>query len=299
MSNTPFDDDDEFGFDDLDFDDNELDSGSEGDFGLGGDTDDFDFGTEDEFDFGTDDFDLGSDEDEFDFQEDDSESSGPSRTFIYIAGAMVGLFVIALIVLVLLASGGGGPSDIDLTTTAIVQINSTTEAQLRQTQTAAVLLGGTQTQQANLTATQLARPTDTPTPTATLTPSPDATLAFALVLTEDALSMTEQALEAANLTATAQALEPTGFPTIAGDAVALTATALANFLQQPTPDQGGGVVATPTVEGGAVLPTALPDTGLFDDLATGGAGSLSGLFLAILGLIGVIVISRRMRTANR
>ena len=102
------------------------------------------------------------------------------------------------------------------------------------------------------------------------------------------------------LTATADAVAalPTVPPTIAINAVAQTATALAQFLQ---PTVSGEIVATPTVEGQgpAPLPTALPDTGLFDDLATGNMGSLGGLVLAIMGLLGVIVISRRLRTANR
>ena len=135
MSNTPFDDDDDFGFDDFDFDDNELDAGGDEGFDFG--DDEFDLSPEDEFDFGDDDFDLGGDDD-FEFTDDAADTGGPSRTFIYIAGAMIGLFVIALIALVLIALGGDQTTDIDLTTTAIVQLNATTEAQLRQTQTQAV-----------------------------------------------------------------------------------------------------------------------------------------------------------------
>lgn len=83
-------------------------------------------------------------------------------------------------------------------------------------------------------------------------------------------------------------------------AVAQTATALAAILQQPTLDQGGGV-ASPTAEGTTFgpRPTALPDTGLFDDIAGGSPGGLGAILLAIAGLIGVIVISRRLRASNK
>lgn len=295
MSNRPFDDDDEFGFDDeFDFDaDNEL-STDEGD--------EFDFGDDDEFDFGDDDFDFGGD-DQFDLPEEDAASRGPSRTFIYIAGAMIALFVIALLVLVFLSLGPQPPTEFERTSTAVAIANMTTEALLRQTQTQAVLFAQTQTQQVLLEAqtataqaaidlTASAQPTDTPTIPPTDTP--DATQAAALALTAQA---------AIDLTASAQPTDtPEGPPTVAIDAVALTATALADLLQ-PTlvAENGGGGLATPTAEGVGptpALPTALPDTGLFDDLAAGGTSSLGGLLLAVLGLIGVIAVSRRLRTAN-
>jgi len=84
-------------------------------------------------------------------------------------------------------------------------------------------------------------------------------------------------------------------------AVAQTATALAQILgQQPTLEQGGGA-ASPTAEGTTFgpRPTALPDTGLFDDIAGGTPGGLGGIVLAIVGLVGVIVISRRLRANNK
>ena len=57
--------------------------------------------------------------------------------------------------------------------------------------------------------------------------------------------MTAQALENASLTLTAQALTPEGPPTIAVDAVALTATALADLLQPTLVAMGLAVVLRP------------------------------------------------------
>jgi hypothetical protein len=300
MSNRPFDDDPLDDDDDLfgdDFDDAD-------DFGGDDDTfrDGFDDAEADPFgdDFG-DEADLFGggldDDDELTF-EDQEEPSGPSRTFIYIAGAMIALFVIALIALVLIAIGGQGPTPIEQTATAIFFINSTTVAQGLETATASFELGLTQTFEANLTATELARPTDTPTPSPSptvLTPTPDLTEMAAFTFG----TQTQAAVFAAQTQAAITPEGPTAFPTIEVNAVALTATALANLLN-PTPDQGGGeVVITPTAEGGPILPTALPDTGLFDDLAAGGAGGLGGMVLAIMGLLSVIVISRRLRAVNQ
>ena len=60
-----------------------------------------------------------------------------------------------------------------------------------------------------------------------------------------------------------------------------------------------GGVGSPTPEGlrptPGVAPTALPDTGLFDDIA-GGTGGLGALALMALGLVAVIFVSRRLRT---
>jgi hypothetical protein len=212
---------------------------------------------------------------------------------------MIALFVIALIVLVVITIGGQGPTPIEQTATAIFFINSTTVAQGLETATASFELGLTQTVQANLTATELARPTETPTPSPSptvVTPTPDLTQMAAFTFA----TQTQSAINLAQTQAALPTDTPSGPPTIEVNAVALTATALAGLLQQPTLDQGGGQAATPTAEGGPVgpLPTALPDTGLFDDLAAGGAGSLGGLVLAVFGLLGVIVISRRLRAAN-
>ncbi|NJR12643.1 hypothetical protein HC776_01820 [bacterium] len=78
-------------------------------------------------------------------------------------------------------------------------------------------------------------------------------------------------------------------------AVQATATALAQILQTQavstiavvTP-QGGGATSTPRPD------TDLPETGFFDDV--GGSG---GMFLLMgLGLLGVILVTRGLRTAG-
>jgi hypothetical protein len=85
-------------------------------------------------------------------------------------------------------------------------------------------------------------------------------------------------------------------PTIDANAVQLTATALAQLLA----GQGGGPtqeVFTPGTPG-TPRPTALPDTGLFDDLTAGSTSSISLLALMALALVIVIAVSRRLRTVN-
>jgi hypothetical protein len=88
--------------------------------------------------------------------------------------------------------------------------------------------------------------------------------------------------------------------------VALTATALASLLApgpSATLGQGGGVIASPTPEGGVVgpgpVPTALPQTGFFDDMMASGSGGIGAMMLMGLGLVAVIIVSRRLRMANK
>ncbi len=133
-----------------------------------------------------------------------------------------------------------------------------------------------------------------PVPTETPTPTLDAT---------DLAAMAFQTETSLTLTAQAQPTIPTETPTAEGitiDAVQQTATRLAEILQvSPTVDgAGGGIIASPTAEGGfGPLPTALPDTGLFDDIAAGGTNGISMIALVIVGLLGVIFMSRRMRSS--
>ena len=82
---------------------------------------------------------------------------------------------------------------------------------------------------------------------------------------------------------------------ISPDDVRLTATALSQTLSPSTP---GGVVeaGTPGIGGTQVVvlvPTRLPETGLFDDI--GGGNSFGVLALVALGLVGVIFGARRLR----
>ncbi|MBE2272334.1 MAG: hypothetical protein IAE80_29130, partial [Anaerolinea sp.] len=87
---------------------------------------------------------------------------------------------------------------------------------------------------------------------------------------------------------------------------AQTATALAAILQQPTQDSsGGGLIPTQEIVPGATqafptlapTATALPGTGFFDEIAAGGRDGIGLLALAVIGLVGVIVISRRVRSS--
>lgn len=108
-----------------------------------------------------------------------------------------------------------------------------------------------------------------------------------------------EAQAAASQTADAQ-LPPTATGQItpggiSPDDVRLTATALSQTLSPSTP---GGVTeaGTPVIGGTAVVvivPTRLPETGLFDDI--GGGNSFGVLALVALGLVGVIFGARRLR----
>lgn len=276
---------------------------------------DFEFDNDDDFEFDDNDFQFDNDDDiDFEgglgdnlqdddlvFDDEQEDNRGPSRTFIAIAGLMILLFIVALVALFFLSDRG--ISDLDVTRTAIAVINSTTIAQGLETETQQAFDRMTETQ-VSFEMTQTAQ-APTATPTATLTPPPTETPP----LDATDAAATQLAIQAElDMTASAQpspTREPTSTPESGVsdiNSVAQTATALAGILQPPTVDpegQGGGVVATPTMEGGfggEPLPTALPDTGLFDDLATGGSGSISLLALLVVGLAGVIFASRRLRT---
>lgn len=87
------------------------------------------------------------------------------------------------------------------------------------------------------------------------------------------------------------------------NAVALTATALTELLAVPsgaTPTLeviSNGTVATPAAPGSGfgAVPTALPQTGLFDDMV-GSPSSFGMIALMTFGLMGVIFVSRRLRS---
>src|SRR5262249_20297642 len=135
-------------------------------------------------------------------------------------------------------------------------------------------------------------PTDTPNiPTITPTPTLDDTaLAASVILTQQAAALTQTA----EFLLTPQATATTGFN--AND-VALTATALAAIL---APTAGGTSIAGLPTQGvltPGVLPTQLPETGFFDDLAAGNA-NVGMIALMALGLVGVILVSRRVRVAT-
>lgn len=245
---------------------------------------DFDF-DDDNLDFPDDDIFGRQDNDLPDLDFEEEEPRGPNRTFIIIAVVMILLFVGGLAAILFLTTREQPIPPAGLTATHIVMLNQTVEAQLRLTETQnAVNLGLTQIADAF---TDTPSPSPSPTivrsPTVTPTPTLDATI---LALTQ---------LAAADLTATALAGIPTDTPTptestgVNPDAVALTATALALTLQAPRP----------TLPPEATLPgaTRLPETGLYDDLTGGGAGGLGVVALMAFGLLGVIVVSRRLRAS--
>jgi hypothetical protein len=278
--------------DDFNLDDNNFDFGDEGDTGAAGG--DFDFGDEEEGEFAFEEEPLGLDEEipELDEVEEEREG-GISRPFLIIAALMILLFIGGLLAVLFLAGQPRPPTDIELSATAIVLTNEAVLIALNQTATQAIIVGQTQTAialQPTLT------PTFTPSPrppTVTPTPPPDLTEQAATALAVQAMTLTSEAMTAAAVTPTAPA------PSI-GD-VQLTATALALLLQQP--GVGGGPTPTPEVLGtpgtpAAPRPTALPQTGFFDDVMAGSISSMGALALMALGLVGVIVVSRRLRAAN-
>ncbi|MBL8160980.1 MAG: hypothetical protein JNJ61_03275 [Anaerolineae bacterium] len=287
------DDDDDFKFDDeFNFDDDNKQGGSE-------------------FKFDDEPADIGLDDDGkgFGFEDEDmpvidedaqGERRGTNRTFVILAALMILLFILGLAAVIFLALRPQPLTDIQQTSTAIAIANATTVAQLNATQTAAPL---TQTADAEILQLTASAPTPTHTPTNTPTPSETPTLEASptLDLTESAaFALLTQTAVSAQQTASVPTVPP-----IDSSAVALTATALSLILSPPTTDgQGGGEIATPTQEGGSgvlptpgALPTALPDTGLFDDLA-GGGGGIGLLALLAVGLVGVIIASRRLRTTS-
>lgn len=205
------------------------------------------------------------------------------------------------------------------TTTAVANEQATAEARIEQTQASV-----------DATQTALAAPTLTPSPT--LSPTPDLTAEAEAVLTNLpplqaatalAATQTQAALDiaatqtqasadiaatqtqaAANIAATEAALNESLPPTATGqitpggispDDVRLTATALSQTLSPSTPsgvvEEGTpGIGGTPVV---VLVPTRLPETGLFDDI--GGGNSFGVLALVALGLVGVIFGARRLR----
>jgi hypothetical protein len=272
-------DDDDFSFD------NEFDFGDEGD--TGAPSGDFDFGEEEgEFEFGEEPF--GPEEEIPELGEVEEEREGGiSRPFLIIAALMILLFVGGLVAVLLLA-GPRGPTDFEMTATSIVMTNEAVAVALNMTGTQSVLdAQATQTADA-FTDTPTPSPSPTRPPTITPTPPLDATQIAATSVQLTALAGTSVALTATAASPTPQEVSLEG--------VQLTATALAQLLLGagggPTPT--GEVLTTP----GTPRPTALPDTGLFDDLTAGSTTSMSLLALMALGLVGVIVVSRRMRAAN-
>jgi uncharacterized protein YraI/uncharacterized membrane protein YeaQ/YmgE (transglycosylase-associated protein family) len=353
-----FDDDDFDNFDDFTFDDDNADLRSD----VGGS----DFGSDLGSDFNTafDDelgeFDQDMDEldefdelgDEFGFDEDEvEESSGPSRTFIMLAGAMIVLFIVSLIVVVVLATRPTGPSNTQMTASAVVAINSTRQVEATATAFANATLFAEQTIQAAASPTPTIPPAPTFISNADVRSGPDP--AFEIIgsatageeaailavnpggdwlqvsysggegwvprssvnVTTDLASvpvvdvptpepatptlspfdLTSTALVQPTEVAVVETPEETEPAVSQAQAVAMTATALAElFVATPTPETGLG-----TGGGGEIAPTAaMPDTGFIDDVLGGNGQGVGAFLLMALGLVGVIVVSRRLRTVN-
>lgn len=104
-------------------------------------------------------------------------------------------------------------------------------------------------------------------------------------------------LVAQALSGTLLALQPTATTPAPLSGINLTATALAGIFQQATQAAGTPVITPGATVGFPTLaPTALPQTGLFDEVAGGTGGSLGILAIAVVGLVGVIVMARRLRS---
>ena len=122
--------------------------------------------------------------------------------------------------------------------------------------------------------------------------TPPALSTAAAVGTQAALAARAELIRQALILELAQC-QPTQ-ESIDANAVALTATSLALTLA-PGPTQEALATSTQSF---VALPTALPDTGLFDDVAGGGRDGIGMLALAAVGLLGVIVVSRRLRSSG-
>jgi cytoskeletal protein RodZ len=265
----------------------------------------------------------------------EDERRGGNRTFVILAALMILLFLCGLGLVLFLILRPTEPTPFELTSTAIANQNATTVALGLLTATQNQIFAfETQTREA-ITNTPTPSPSPTTPPEPTATPTLDATFlaatAFAIE-TQDAINA--QATGAA-LTATAIALQPEltrnaeqtrmaieaqGTQDALNAAATLTAAVGTPIAQVPTQPaeissfqqtataiaagfltataQAAGPVEGPTQEGGfgpIVRPTALPDTGLFDDVIGGGRDGIGILALAVIGLVGVIVVSRRLR----
>ena len=306
----------DFEFDDLFGDDDEdLGEGFESDekesgFGFDDEEEDYDLEDFEDFDEELDEDFLGEGE-EF---EEVGAAAGPSRTFVIIAMGMMVVFIVAIILVMVLVLGQDeGPSANELTAHAIETENAGTEAAFYATKTQEPIDATATAEEAarviqlqmteeSIQMTEAAQESATAqfffdqqtqtaaaeTPEVEVTPTVDelARLQTAQALTETA------AVETPEETAFVQ-------PTISVDGVAATATAIAAALQTPiiltTPTElprGDRFTPVPTARA-----TALPDSGMFDDV--GGDTGVALVLLAAFGLVGVIFGTRTLRTINR
>ncbi len=329
-------DDDDFNFDD-DFSFEDQPAGGSGGKRGGLDDlrssagDDFVFDDEfgdDSTDISDDDFPLGTDSDEPDFGgEEAQEGGGPNRVFIFAAIALVGIVVLGLVLI--LALSNRGPDQVALSITETVSFIETNNAE--------VALLSTQTELANIEQQTAAPLTETAlsiqltsdavatqqAQTATAEFEAQETASAQTQSAQETLDAQQDALiqqqtadaqgtvdaRATSDAGTAIAGGSTGGPEASptqdqivppefnSTSVALTATALFQTLQPPTPGGGVAQIATPTPDQFGVIPTQLPEGGLFDDFVQG-SGGMGVIALMAFGLVGVIIVSRRLRVVN-
>jgi len=249
---------------------------------------------------------------------DETPSERPRRntTFLVVATILVIVFILAL----------GGATFFIIRTNEDAAIREQTIQAIYKTNTAvAIAIQATETAKAwTPTPSNTPTPTETPTPTPSDTPSPTPSptetptrdpLELSLTpgtpvtltpISDQDLTATALAMEAANQTATALAL--TGGPdlltlqaqqteTALADSFNLTQTAIANELTLTAGAGTPGVIVVTVTPGGPTATKRLADTGLFEDLAgsAGGPNSLAVVGFAALGLVSLIVVARRLR----
>ncbi len=84
------------------------------------------------------------------------------------------------------------------------------------------------------------------------------------------------------------------------ESVNMTATAIAGAFLTATAQAftPGAIIASPQAAFPTALATKLPQTGIFEDVVNGGNNGLGILALTVVGLVGVIAVSRRLRAVN-
>ncbi len=190
------------------------------------------------------------------------------------------------------AAGGSGK----LTDTSVSRAAQATEVAMlpagqdSATQTAAVIAtrSAFATQAAQATRSVISTQAALATQIAFLTPPAFATQGA--IATQSALA-TRQAL----IDMALGLVTPTASPVVSGlESVNMTATAIAGAFLTATAQAGTPIATLPA----QLVPTALPQTGLFEDVVGGGTGGIGVLALSVIGLVGVIVVSRRLRSSN-
>ena len=228
-----------------------------------------------DFDFDDDDY-FSADEPETEDNETDEQPANNhtanNRAFLIGVAVLAGVFVVALVcVMVILLTRQSGPSELDLTNTAIAQAYFDTATADAATQTAIAMF------------------TDSPKPTETFTTSPEPTASP----TEEPSPTPEPPTQTPTETPAAEDEEEVEGPTPTQEAAD---AALADAGAEQAPE--AVVEAGESEEFGIGGPDAdlgpLPDTGITDDLGLGTAGlMLAGV--GAVGLLSTIYIARRLR----